>query len=233
MGYGSGLWATYKQWSELGAQVRKGEKATSVVFWKFSDVQTKTAGEDSEEGSERRIPFAREYWVFNAEQVSGFKTEAPEPGLSESEKIERAENFFSTLGAEIRHGGNRAFFSADADLIWMPNFSAFKNGTAYYSVLAHETTHWTGVAHRLNRELSGRFGSEAYAAEELIAELGAAFLSADLSLCTEPRTDHAAYIDSWLKALRNDKRAIFTASSKAQAAVDWMHSKQEEGRAAA
>jgi antirestriction protein ArdC len=96
-GYGSGLWATYKQWHELGAQVKKGEKATSVVFWKFSDVQTKMGDEDSEEGSERRIPFAREYWVFNAEQVSGLKTEAAGPVLSEVERVEGAEKFFSSL----------------------------------------------------------------------------------------------------------------------------------------
>ncbi len=230
-GFSSGLWATYKQWSDLGAQVRRGEKATAVVFWKFSQVQTKA--EDSEEESEKSIPFAREYSVFNSDQVTGFKSDEAKPVLSESERVEGAEQFFSSLGAEIRTGGNRAFYSSDADLIWVPNFSAFRNGTAYYSVLAHETTHWTGAPHRLNRDMSHRFGSEAYAVEELVAELGAAFVCADLGLTHEPRTDHAAYIASWLKALRNDKRAIFTASSKAQAAVDWMHSQQGEGRAAA
>jgi antirestriction protein ArdC len=230
-GFSSGLWATYKQWQELGAQVRKGEKATAVVFWKFSQVQTRS--EDSEEESERSIPFAREYSVFNLDQVTGYEAGEAKPALSESERVEGAERFFSSLGADIRQGGNRAFYSSDGDLIWVPSFSAFRNGTAYYSVLAHECTHWTGAPHRLNRDLSHRFGSEAYALEELVAELGAAFLCGDLGLAHEPRTDHAAYITSWLKALRNDKRAIFTASSKAQAAADWMHSLQGEGRAAA
>lgn len=218
-GYTSGLWATYKQWQELGAQVRRGDKATSVVFWKFSDVRTKDEGEDAEEGSERRIPFAREYWVFNADQVLGFRA-SPQPTLSESERIEGAEGFFRPLGADIRHGGNRAFYDSASDHIQLPPFESFRNAAGYYSTLADEATHWTGAGPRLNRDLSGRFGSGAYAAEELVAELGAAFLCADLGLSNERRKDHAAYIESWLQALRNDKRAIFTASSKAQAAVE-------------
>jgi antirestriction protein ArdC len=112
----------------------------------------------------------------------------------------------------------------------MPRFEVFQTAIAYYSTLAHESTHWTGAVSRLNRELSTRFGGEAYAAEELIAELGAAFLCADLGLSNEPRPDHAAYLASWLRVLKNDKRAIFTAASKAQAAVDYMHGKQEEER---
>ena len=104
----------------------------------------------------------------------------------------------------------------------MPAFGAFKEPLFYYSVLAHEATHWSGAAHRLNRDLSGRFGSESYAVEELVAELGAAFLCAELGLPTGPRQDHAPYIQSWLKVLKNDKRAIFTAAAKAHEAADWM-----------
>src|SRR5437867_486955 len=103
--YNSGFWATYKQWHELGAQVRKGEKAQSVVFWRFSDIQTKDEGDESEEGSEKRIALAREYWVFNADQVNGFRAK-PAPALSEAERLEEGERFFSALGADIRHGGN-------------------------------------------------------------------------------------------------------------------------------
>jgi antirestriction protein ArdC len=108
----------------------------------------------------------------------------------------------------------------------MPAFSVFIDAVAYYSILSHEATHWTGAPHRLNRNLSQRFGEQSRAMEELIAELGAAFLCADLGLTTSPRPDHAAYIASWLTVLKNNKRAIFSAASKAQAAADWMHAQQ-------
>jgi antirestriction protein ArdC len=232
-GYKSGAWGTYKQWQELGAHVRRGEKATSVVFWKFSDVQAESdTGEISEEKSARRIPFAKEYWVFNADQVEGYSAQ-PVPELPEFERRLQAERFFVVLRADVRYGGNQAFYRSDGDYIQLPPFSAFRTAAGYYSTMAHETTHWTGAAHRLNRDLSGRFGSAAYAGEELVAELGAAFLCADLSIENEPRADHAAYISGWLALLRNDKKAIFTASSKAQAAVDWMHARQVEGMQAA
>jgi len=221
--YKSGLWATYKRWQELGEQVRKGEKSANVVFWKFFDRDSETqdnAGEN--ETRARRIPMAREYWIFNSEQVDGF-TQPEAQRESREERIEKAEGFFRGLAVSVQPGGNRAFYSPQADTVHMPPFIAFNEPLFYYSVLSHETTHWTAPAHRLNRDLSGRFGSESYAMEELIAELGAAFLCAELGLPTDPRSDHAPYISSWLKALRNDKRAIFTAAAKAQEAVDWMN----------
>src|SRR5262249_15541122 len=135
---------------------------------------------------------------------------------------ERAEEFFRAAGIDVRPGGNRAFYSPEADSIHMPPFEAFKEPLFYYSVLSHEGTHWTGAEKRLNRDLSGRFGSESYAMEELVAELGAAFLCAGLGLPTDPRRDHAPYIASWLKVLKNDKRAIFTAAAKAQQASDFL-----------
>jgi antirestriction protein ArdC len=164
---------------------------------------------------------ARDYWVFNAEQVDGFEP-AEVLASSRAERIVYAEAFFRAVGVSIEDGGNQAFYRADTDCVHMPAFGAFKEPLFYYSVLSHETTHATAAPHRLNRDLSGRFGSEPYAMEELIAELGAAFLCAELGLPTDPRADHAPYINSWLKALRNDKRAIFTAAAKAQEAVDWM-----------
>src|SRR5439155_9518281 len=124
--------------------------------------------------------------------------------------------------SDVRHGGNRAYYSPSSDHIQMPPFQAFTEGPAYYSTLAHEHTHWTGKADRCDRQLGKRFGDNAYAAEELIAELGAAFVCAHLGLSTEPREDHAKYIQSWLKVLRSDKRAIFTAASKAQQAADYL-----------
>jgi antirestriction protein ArdC len=220
-GYERGEWATYQQWHEKGAQVRKGERATLIVFWKFSHDSS-----ESQEGSEQtasgsRLLFTRGYSVFNAAQVDAYNPPAdPEQPLLE--RIAHAEEFFSRIGAEIRHGGNAAFYSPATDHIQMPPFQAFKESVSYYSVLAHEHSHFTAHAARCNRELSKRFGDQAYAAEELIAELGAAFTCAHLGLSTEPRADHAQYLASWLRVLKADKRAIFTAASRAQAACDWL-----------
>jgi antirestriction protein ArdC len=144
------------------------------------------------------------------------------PQLSEAERIARAEAFFAAIPAEVRHGGNRCYYDPAADRVQMVPFDRFESASAYYGVLAHELTHWTGAPSRLARDLSGRFGSEAYAMEELVAELGAAFTGGQLGLPIEPRRDHAPYIASWLKVLKGDGRAIFTAAGKAQEAMDYM-----------
>jgi len=219
-GYKSGTWATYKQWAELGGQVRKGEKSANVVFWKFFDREEKP--ETGEERSSKRIPMARDYWVFNSDQVDGYR-KVEEIQFSKEERIEQADGFFRSLEVKILDGGNRAFYVPADDTVFMPPFGAFKEALFYYSVLSHETTHWSGAKHRLNRDMEHRFGTEGYAMEELVAELGAAFLCSELGLPSDPRADHAPYISSWLKALKNDKRAIFTAAAKAQEAVDWMN----------
>jgi len=170
--------------------------------------------------------------VFNASQVSGY-TPRVESEETMPERIERADNFFASIGAMVRHGGNRAYYSPSEDYVQMPPFAAFKDNVSYYSTLAHEHTHWTSREGRCARELGKRFGDNAYAAEELIAELGAAFTCAHLGLSSEPREDHAAYIQSWLKVLKADKRAIFTASSKAQQACDWLVQRAESHKAVA
>ena len=220
-GYESGEWATYQQWQERGAQVPKGEKATLVVFWKFANDSSESQSDSDTPQSGSRLLFTRGYSVFNAAQVDGYTpkadVETPMP-----ERIEQAETFFKAIGSDLRHGGNQAFYSPATDHVQMPPFQAFRDGLSYYSVLAHEHTHWTANAARCNRELGKRFGDNAYAAEELIAELGAAFTCAHLGLSTEPREDHAQYLQSWLRALKADKRAIFTAASKAQQACDWL-----------
>ena len=219
-GYESGEWGTYNQWQERGAQVRKGEKATLVVFWKFANSsESQDEGETLASGS--RLLFTRGYSVFNAAQVDGYAPKA-EPARPMPERIEQADVFFRAIGADLRHGGNQAFYSPARDFVQMPAFGAFREAVSYYSVLAHEHTHWTAHPARCNRELGKRFGDNAYAAEELIAELGAAFTCAHLGLSTEPREDHARYLQSWLGVLKADKRAIFTAASKAQQACDWM-----------
>jgi len=217
-GYGSGTWATYRQWQDLDAQVRKGEKSTMVIFWKVTEKET----EDDE--PEKHF-LARSYFVFNADQVNGYI--APEvPTLDTSERVAQAEQFFTTLGATVKHGYGMASYSPKYDEIRMPDFERFKSPAYYYGTRAHETVHWSGHESRLHRDFSGRFGDAAYAFEELVAELGSAFLSAELGLTVEPREDHAVYIAGWLKCLKEDTRAIFTASSKAQVAVDWMKARQ-------
>lgn len=220
-GYASGEWGTYKQWQERDAQVRKGEKASTVVFWKFAN-----EGDELQEGDDypqcaSRLLFARVYSVFNAAQVDGY-TPKVESEPTMLERIEGAEAFFSAVGANLKYGGNRAYYSPDTDHIQMPPFAAFVENVRYYSTLAHEHTHWTAKPERCDRQLGKRFGDAAYAAEELIAELGAAFTCAQLGLSAEPREDHAQYIQSWLQVLKADRRAIFTAASKAQQACDWL-----------
>jgi antirestriction protein ArdC len=234
-GYERGEWATYPQWLERGAQVRKGEKATLVVFWKFAN----SAAEIQEDGGETtptgssRLLFTRGYSVFNASQVDGYtpKEQSETPVI---ERIEQADAFFRSVGADVRHGGNQAYYAPASDHIQIPPFQVFVDNMAYYSTLAHEQTHWTAKDGRCNRQLSKRFGDNAYAAEELVAELGAAFTCAHLGLSTEPRPDHAQYINSWLKVLKADKRAIFTAASKAQQAADFLiHQSEHSAEVAA
>jgi antirestriction protein ArdC len=226
-GYPGGLWGTYRQWAELGGQVRKGERAATVVFWRFPDAAKASGeakgGEEAEEGV-RRGPWARAYAVFNAAQVDGAALPASTaPRLSEGARIVEAEAFFAALpGLDLRHGGNAAFYSPGTDHVQMPPFADFRSGEGYYATLAHEAAHWTGHPSRLARDLTGRFGGGAYAAEELVAELGAAFALAALGLAAEPREDHARYVAHWLGLLRGDRQAIFTAAGKAQAAADWL-----------
>ena len=223
-GYERGEWATYAQWQERGAQVRKGEKSASVAFWKFADGSAESQDGDPNDlasSSRSRLLFCREYHVFNAAQVDGYDPK-PDATTSVEQRIEQAETFFSAINARVCHQGNRAFYSPSDDSITLPPFAAFHTPLDYYSTRAHETGHWTSKADRCNRELGKRFGDNAYAMEELVAELSAAFTLAHLGLSSQPRADHAAYIDSWLKVLKADKRAIFTASSKAQQAADYM-----------
>ena len=227
--FSSGFWATYKQWGELEAQVRKGERASLIVFWKELEREV----EDKETGKRERKKtlFARASWVFNADQVDGWTPPAaPERNLVQA--LDQAEAFTAATGADVRHGGDRAYYRRSSDHVQMPDrerFTGSETSTpteAYYATLLHELTHWTGHESRLDRDLSGRFGNEAYAVEELVAELGAAFLCADLSITNTPRPDHAAYIANWLEVLKRDKRAIFTAARKAAQASDFLASLQ-------
>lgn len=213
-GYSSHLWGTYRQWADKGATVRKGQKVSYVVFYKEIEVE---ADGDAENDSRRRL-FARATPVFNADQVEGFDDTTAEVAVGELDSVD---SFIARTGATIVHGGSRACFIPKLDEIHMPKRASFAGSAtstateAYYSTVLHELTHWTAPAHRCNRDLSGRFDGEAYAMEELVAELGAAFLCAGLGITVEPRPDHAQYLTHWLTVLKADKRAIFTAASKA------------------
>ena len=240
-GFACPIWMTYKQAQELGAHVRKGETGSLVVY---ANRLTRTETTDAGEEIEREIPFLKGYSVFNVEQVEGlpahFYTPAA-PVLDEERRIASVERFFAATGADIRHGGNQAYYAVHSDQVQMPPFACFEDAEGYYGTLAHEMTHWTRHKSRLDRDFGRkRWGDEGYAAEELVAELGSAFLAADLGIVPEVREDHAAYIGSWLKVLKDDKRAIFSAAAHAQRAADYLHgvqagenAEEDEGRAAA
>ena len=222
-GYPTPIWASYRQWQSIGAQVRKGEKGSLVVFYKRLET---SAQEDDDPDQSKGLRFvAKASWAFNAAQVEGFTPEIAETPPA-FERIAEAEALVSATGADIRHGFAQACYRRSIDAIEMPDRSWF-TGTqtsspseAYYAVLLHELTHWTGASHRLARVFGKRFGDEAYAMEELVAELGSAFLCAAFGISTEPRPDHATYVRSWLQVLKRDNRAIFTAARYAQEAFE-------------
>lgn len=227
-GYSAPIWMTYKQAAELGGHVRKGEKGEPVVY---ANTLTRTET-DAETGAEeeRVIPYMKGYTVFNVAQVEGLPARyyaLAEPKLDPAQRIAAAEAFFAATGADIRHGGDCAGYAIGADHIRMPPFESFRDVESYYATLAHEMTHWTRHPKRLDRDF-GRmaYGDAAYAREELVAELGSAFLAADLGLALEPRDDHAAYLGFWLAILKADKRAIFSAAAHAQRAAGFLHGLQ-------
>jgi len=224
---------TFKQATELDGHIRKGEKGSLVVY--ADSITRKETDDKTGDEIEREIPFLKGYTVFNVEQIDALPAvyyAKAAPRLDPVARIERAERFFAALGAAIGHGGNRAFYNVTNDTIQMPPFVSFQDADSYYATLAHECTHWTGSTSRLNRDFGGhRFGSEAYALEELVAELGAAFLCADLELSLEPREDHASYIATWFNVLAQDNRAVFTAAAYAQRAVGYINRTAAENTA--
>ena len=228
-GYAAPIWMTFRQAMELGAHVRKGEEGCLVVY-ASTVTRTETDAATGEE-SERDIPFMKGYTVFNVEQIDGLPAHyhaTTAPRLDPMQRIDQAETFFAATGATIRHGGNMAYYAITSDHVQMPPYESFRDAESYYATLAHETTHWTRHPSRLDRDFGRkRWGDEGYAMEELVAELGAAFLCADLDVTPQVREDHAAYIATWLKVLRSDNRAIFTAASHAQRAADFLHGLQQ------
>lgn len=230
-GFASSMWMTFKHALELGAAVRKGETGSTVVF---ASRLTKSEADGKGGEVDREIPFLKAYSVFNVEQIDGLPEHyyhRPEILIDPVARIEQADRFFRSTGAVIRHGGNQAFYAPGPDLIQMPPFETFKDAASYYATLSHEATHWTAAENRVGRDLSRYFKDKGERArEELIAELGSCFLCADLGIAPElePRSDHASYLQSWLKVLADDKRAIFQAAAHAQRATAFLHGLQPE-----
>ena len=225
-GYENPNWMTFKQALDYKAAVRKGETGTQIVFAsKISVDETDSAGE----ARTKTISFLKTYTVFNAEQIDNlperFKVKpvaAAPDNVKDWNAAQNALQWFDAVPAKVEHAGARAYFMPSADKVVMPARDSFKSVQAYLSTLAHELTHWSGHKPRLDREFGKRFGDERYAAEELVAELGAAFTMAELGMVPAVREDHAPYIASWIKVLKNDSRAILTAASKASEAVAYL-----------
>lgn len=220
-GYSRNGWLTFRQASENGGHVRKGERGRTVVFWKFQQVT-------DDDGQTKNVPFARAFTVFNVNQCEGLQdTKAGQ--IPQPVEPDNVISWAQSVGAEIRHGGNRACFVPSADLIQLPRPEQFPLRAEYHATALHELTHWTGHKSRLARTFGKRFGDEAYAFEELCAELGSAFLCASIGVENAELSQHASYLDHWLKILKSDKRAIFTAAKHAQAACNYC---LEHGKAA-
>lgn len=227
-GYEENTWMTYRQARDLGGQVRKGEKGTLVV--KYGTFTPK----EREDDEDRSIPYLKGYTVFNVEQIENlsdrFASPAEELPSVPVPHLETVEVFVRNTNARVSYSGTKASYRLTSDDILMPDRDRFESEVHLYSTLLHELSHWSGAKRRLDRDLSGRFGTECYAVEELVAELAASFLCADLGVAHDPRDNTAAYLASWLAVLKNDKRAIISAAAKAQAAADYLHQLQSSSR---
>lgn len=225
-GYGSPYWMTYKQAEALGAQVRRGETGSLSVFFNAVS-KTDTDAATGEEHS-RLIRFMRHYIVFNCDQIDGLPphfTPNAEPQVIEPSARQAAiDAFFAAIPADIRHGGNQAFFSPTYDFVQVPHKAAFKTQDHHASTLGHEIVHWSGGPTRLARTFGKRFGDDAYAFEELIAAIGQSLICAELDLPADLHDNHASYVAHWLKVLKGDKTAIIHAASKAEQAVRYLKS---------
>lgn len=221
-GFSSQVWLTFKQALSLGGAVRRGERGSMVVYADKFIPKEEQERVSREGGAANVVPFLKRYTVFNAAQCEGLPDGIAQGAtpLPECESIDRAEALIKAIGADFRIGGDRASYVPSDDFIRVPPQPAFFEQINYYRTCFHELGHWTGHASRLNREFKGRYGSHAYAREELVAELASAFICASLSIA--PTVRHADYLGSWLEVLKEDNRAIFTAASLASKAADFI-----------
>jgi antirestriction protein ArdC len=234
-GFNSKAWGTFKQWKEMGenVSVRKGAKAAYIfVPMIFTKKDGTGAPITDKDGDEVKGLSFKQVAVFNAEEVDGFVETKPETPPCKVVDDATVDKFIANLGMDLSFGGDRAYYSPVGDHTRMPPKEAFTDTKfstateAYYGTLLHETIHWTGHETRCKRLSLTTFGTEAYAEEELVAEMGATILCHMFGVAESPRADHAQYIKSWLKRLKNDKRMIFKACGQAQKAIKWLEDKQ-------
>jgi len=222
-GHSSPFWMTFRQSQVLGGQVRKGERGTVAIFYRA--YQAEKASESDEAADRRTRRVLKSFTVFNACQIDGLPNRffpEPQPLPPPTERDQTLDGFFASVPARIRHWGAEAFYSPTLDQITMPEPGLFRELDHYRATLAHELSHWTGHESRLARQMGGRFGSEAYAMEELVAELSSAILGAQLGLPVDHLDHHASYLASWLKVLKADSRAILTVAAKAEEAASFL-----------
>lgn len=238
-GYASPHWITFKQALALGGCVRKGEKGSTVVYANKIEVHDGKGDEGGENGTDdkRQVAFLKRYTVFNSEQIDGIEAKYPTPApiitaTNPDERDAEIDALFARVPITVRHQGSQPCYRPSDDIVIMPEFSDFHTSDDYYSTLAHELCHAVGHPARLARPTLISTKREDYARDELVAELGAAFVSGAIGIKLHDREDHAAYLSSWLEALRNDKRAIFTAARHAQDAADWLLSRMGADSAA-
>lgn len=225
--YQSSEWASFKQWGEKNEMIRKGEKGNFIVYYDTFDREV--------DGEIQKIPYLKTYYVFNKCQLASY---VPEENIQPDhvpcliEKIDIVDQFLENTKAAILPHDGGACYKPMEDKIYMPYMEQFANTATctategFYSTLLHELTHWTGAKHRLDRTKSKKFGDDNYAVEELIAEFGAAFLCAGFGIATLEKGDHAGYIESWLKVLKENKQILFTAASEASKAIDYLYTLQ-------
>jgi antirestriction protein ArdC len=229
--YTDNIWLTYKQCEQLGGQVRKGERSVQVVFWNIGKREVEVAGELEE----RKSFMLRYYNVFNVAQCEGVKLppRADSSALSfEHSPIEEAQAVWENWDGDkptLKHGGASAYYMEAKDLIAMPKLEKFKTAEDYYHTLFHEMIHATGAKKRLDRGLNGNMRTESYAKEELVAEMGAAFLTAIVGLDVNPARERntVAYIQGWKAKIAEDNKLVLTAASAAQKAIDLITNRAE------
>lgn len=228
-GYNDNRWLTYRQAESIGAQVRRGEKGQQIAYWDFSKTgKAKDGAEPLTEGEEKngyQGPSVFVATVFNASQMDGMPEPPPPFVMPESIRNLRVRELLDKHQPKLHHdGGNRAFYSIAADSIHLPKHHTFRDDVSYQATLLHELAHWTGAKHRLDRDQTGRFGSQDYAKEELVAELSSLFISERLGIAlgNEHEEQHAGYLQSWMKALADDPRSLFRAASSAEKVMTFL-----------
>lgn len=226
MGYVSPYWMTFKQALEFGGSVRKGEKSTAILW-----CEPRTKKDTAEDGTEKedRYWISKVYRVFNADQCDGLPekySSKPVHQLDQSQRIEHADTFIKNTCATIRHGSGGAFYRPSEDFINLPDFESFTSPEGYYSTAIHEFGHWTGHGSRLSRDLKPSSDRQSYAREEIIAELASVYTCATLGIAPPDMNEHAAYLQFWIAAMKEDPRYLFTAASKAQATADYLNGQQ-------